>query len=287
MAVNNTNFNPVRLSGQILRQLRMRLVTDSIVNRNWEGEIEGPEDTVEILTLAGLTIGDYDPSTGITVETEPTADTSQLALPHKKYFAFIADLADNGARFADIFQQEGLQDLLTEAQKYVLGRYTGAGEQVSFDATLPESTEAERKTKRGAFYAAVGECKVTLDENEVPDEGRDLMLRPPECRLIEDDIVDRDTNLGDSVVQNGYQGLYRGFEVYKAPSSHFTSTGTSPAYDHALAGSRIAITYADAVVQVRRQQSERYFGDQVDGLHVGGAKVVRPKALIDFRMQTA
>jgi len=32
------------------------------------------------------------------------------------------------------------------------------------------------------------------------------------------------------------------------------------------------------------QESERYFGQQVDGLHVGGARVVRPEAAGDFRI---
>jgi len=282
MAAANTNFDPVRLSGQILRQLRMSLVTDSLVNRNFEGEIEGPEDSVEILELSGLTVSDYSPSSGITVETEPSADNKLLELDHKKYFAFIADLADNAAQYADLFQQEGLQDLLKAAQQYVLGQYTDATHQVDFDGTQSQGT-----AKVEAFYNAVGTIATTFDNAEVPDDGRWLALRPQEVRLIEDDLVDRDTPLGDSVIRNGYQGMYRGFEVYKAPEGHFTNTGTSPSYDHAMAGNRIAITYADAVVRVRRQQSERYFGEQVDGLHVGGAKTVRPDALCDFRIQVA
>ena len=277
----NTAFNPTRLSGQILRQLRMALVTDSIVNRNFEGEITGPEDSVDITKLDALTIGNYDPSSGITVETEPSGTNTTLELDHKKYFAFIADDADNAARYAELFRQDGLQDLLTEAQKYVLGKYGGADTNVTFDSTLPESTAAEVEAKRLAFRTATKELATTLDNNEVPDNGRFMMLRPEEVRLIEDNLIARDTDLGDSVVQNGYQGQYRGFNVFKAPASHFTNTGTG---DHALAGHPIAITYADAIVQTRRQTSERYFGDQVDGLHVAGAKVIRPKALIDFRI---
>jgi hypothetical protein len=280
MAQNNTNFNPTRLSGRVLRALRMQLVTDSLVNRNYEGEIEGPEDTVEILTLGALTTGPYDPSTGISVETEPTAENALLPMEHSQYFAFIADLADNAAQYADIFEQEGLQDLLTAAQEYVLGKYTGATHQVDFDATASSG-------KVEAFYDAVGNIKVKLDNAEVPDNGRWLVLRPQEVELIEDDIINRDTSLGDEVIRNGFQGMYRGFEVYKAPDSHFTNTGTSPSYDHAMAGNRIAITYADAVLNTRVQESERYFGQQVDGLHVAGGKVVRPDALVDFRIQVA
>lgn len=274
----NSAFNPTRLSGQILRQLRMSLVTDNIVNRNWQGEIEGPEDTVEILTLEGLTVRDYADDGTITVETEPGASPRQLAMEIQPYFAFIADVTDNASAVAELFAQEGLQDLRKEAQKYVLGKYTeaDADNQVTFDEEGGDDIEEK--------IADAGE---NLDDNEVPDEGRFIVLRPHEVRLIEDKISDRGTALGDQAVRAGYQGTFRGFEVYKAPSSHFTNTGTSPSYDHCVYGSRIATTYADAIVQVRRQPSEKHFGDQIDGLLVAGAKVVRPEALGDFRVKVA
>jgi len=275
----NTAFNPTRIAGRVLRQLRMNLVTDSIVNRNFEGEIEGPEDTVNIVELDALTINDYDPSTGITVETEPSGTPRSLSLPHKKYFAFIADLSDNAEQYLDQFADEGLQDLLRAAQQYVLSQYTDAagGNQVTLDPSVtdPSATMEEK----------VADAGVILDDQEVPDNNRWICLPPTAVRLIEDQITDRGTELGDDAVQNGYQGMFRGFEVYKAPSSHFTNTGSSPEYLHAMYGHRQAITYADAVLNTRAQDSERYFGQQVDGLHVGVAKVIRPEAVGDFRIQ--
>ena len=160
MAGTNANFDPTRLSGRILRSLRMNLVTDSIVNRNWEGEIEGPEDTVEILQLDGLTISDYDPANGITVETEPTATSNQLAMDHQKYFAFIADMADNASQYADLFEQEGLQDLLKQAQQYVLGKYTGATGQVDLDQTTSTSANDVKDKLRQISVHQIGRAHV-------------------------------------------------------------------------------------------------------------------------------
>ncbi|AFH22430.1 Gp6-like protein [environmental Halophage eHP-25] len=275
----NSNFDPVRLSGRVLRELRSNLVTDSIVNRNWEGEIEGPEDTVEILQLDALTVGDYSESSGISVDTEPSATSNQLSMDHQKYFAFIADMADNASKFMDLFQEQGLADLLKEAQQYVMGKYTGATHQVDLDQTTSTSANDVRDWLRQA--------SIELDNAEVPAENRYALLRPQEYSLIEQDLFERDTELGDNVIRNGYQGMYQGFEIYKAPDSYFTNTGSSPSYDHALAGHRVAITYADAVLNTRVNPSTDYFGDQVDGLHVGGAKVVEPDALVDLRVQVA
>lgn len=275
----NSDFDPTRLSGRVLRALRRSLVTDSIVNRNFEGEIEGPEDTVDILDLDSLTIGDYDPSSGISVETEPSGGSRQLSMTHQKYFAFIADMADNAAQYADLFEQEGLQDLLKEAQQFVLG--------LASDGTHQEDVDQTTSTNADDMKTALQNISVKLDNAEVPEQGRYAVLRPQEYNLVEDDLMERDTELGDEVIQNGYQGMYQGFEIYKVPDSHFTNTGSSPSYDHCPVGSRLAITYADAIVNTRVQESERYFGQQVDGLRVAGAKVVRPDALADLRIQVA
>jgi hypothetical protein len=266
---SNANFIQERIAGEILRQMRMRLVTGSIVNRNYEGEVTSPEDTVRILKLANLTVRDYSKGTAMTVETDLQSDDVSLAMDHKKYFAFIADETDNAAQVAELFSQEGVQDLLKEAQQYVLGQYGDSSSFIEYD---PAADDVEK---------AVGAARTALDNNEVPDAGRFIVVDPDTFGSIEDDVSGRETAFGDNVLRVGFQGLYKGFEVYKAPQSHFTTTATGL---HALAGSRLAITYADAILDVRVNPSLDYRGNQIDGLHVGGAKVVRPDALIDFRI---
>ena len=102
---------------------------------------------------------------------------------------------------------------------------------------------------------------------------------------IEDDLISRDTDLGDEAVTAGYKGNYKGFRLYKAPASHFTNTGSSPSYDHAMAGINSSIAYEDAVLNVRRIPSTDFSGDQVDGLHVGGGTVIREGKTLDFRIK--
>lgn len=250
----------------------MGLVVNSIVNRNYEGEIEGPEDTVKIVRPNAATVKDYD-GTAMTIEKLSSSDQT-LTPDHKKYFAFVAEDDDNVSRYVSAFADESFQDVLKAAQLYVLGKYTGAAEQVTFDEAGGDSLDAR--------IADAGEA---LDDNEAPDGGRWLVLPPHAVRLIEDGILGRNTARGDEASRVGFQGMYRGFEVYKAPSSHFTITGSAPAYAHALAGQRSAITYADAVVSIRSNPSLDFIGTQVDGLHVAASKVVRSKALVDFRIK--
>jgi hypothetical protein len=46
-----------------------------------------------------------------------------------------------------------------------------------------------------------------------------------------------------------------------------------------IAGHPIATSYAEQIVDVRTYQPEKRFGDAVKGLHVYGAKVLRPQNL--------
>jgi hypothetical protein len=46
-----------------------------------------------------------------------------------------------------------------------------------------------------------------------------------------------------------------------------------------IAGHSIATTYVEQIVDLQTYKPEKRFGDGVKGLHVYGAKVVRPTAL--------
>jgi hypothetical protein len=52
-----------------------------------------------------------------------------------------------------------------------------------------------------------------------------------------------------------------------------------------MAGINQSIAYEDAVLNVRRVPSTDFSGDQVDGLHVAGAQVIRDGATVDFRIK--
>lgn len=55
----------------------------------------------------------------------------------------------------------------------------------------------------------------------------------------------------------------------------------------AYAGSTIATTYADQILKTSAYSPEKRFGDAVKGLHVYGAKVIRPEALVVASVKTS
>ena len=272
---SNAAFNPQILSAQLLRKMRMSLVFNNFVSRQYEGEITGPEDSVKILAPLAVSVEAADGSKMSYGDTL-NAEDAVLSMDLKQRFGFLAKDIDNAAAAGDVFADETFQDVLKGAQQYVLGTYSEAGEQVT---VAVGDSMAER----------IRDAAEILDDNECPEMGRFLVLPPSAVREIEEDLSQRGTELGDFVTQTGVVGSFAGFDIFKAPTTHFTKTGTTPEYLHAMAGYRGAITYADAIVSVESGRHSDFIADYVRGLHVAGAKVLprRAKTLVDFRIEQA
>jgi len=270
----NADYNRT-LRGAILRKLRAATVYDQFVNRDLvRGSFSEPEDTVQVKTLGSVTTSSY--SGSLPTPEDIATDNDSISADHKEAFAFKAPADDSASAVADMFAQEGVAELMKSAQQYVLGLYTGASLQVTYD---PANDSIRDK---------IAEAGIKLDNAEAPDgaENRWLVLPPSEVSDIGDDFIDTSpTGLSDQVLRMRFAGTYKGFRIYKVPSSHFTVTGSAPAYAHAMAGIRTSIAYEDALLNVRRVPSTDFSGDQIDGLHVGGGTIIRDGATVDFRIK--
>jgi len=271
---SNANFNRV-LRGAILRQLRAANTYDAFVNRDLvAGSFEEPEDTVRIETLGDVQLSDYNGTLPTPQEIDTNRDT--ISADHKKAFAFKSEADDSASQIADLFREEGVAALLQASQEFILGQYTGASLQVTYDPA------------NDGIRSKVSEAATKLDNAEAPmgPENRWMVLPPGVCNDIDDDVIEESpTGLADELLRNRFVGSYKGFRLYKAPAGQFTNTGSSPSYDHALAGINQSIAYEDSVLNVRRVPSTDFSGDQIDGLHVAGAQVIRSGATIDFRVK--
>ena len=270
----NSNVNRV-LRGAILRQLRAANTYDAFVNRNLvEGSFEEPEDTVNVQTLGDIAISDY--SGSLPTPQDLDTDEDVIEATHKKAFAFKAESDDSASRLADQFTEEGVATLLQAAQEFILSQYTDASLQVTYD---PSDDSIRDK---------VAEAAVKMDNAEAPDgpQNRWAVLPPSVMNDIDDDVIDSTgSGLDEDLLRNRFVGTFKGMRLYKAPASQFVNTGSSPSYDHAMAGINQSIAYDDAVLNVRRVPSTDFSGDQVDGLHVAGAQVIRDGATVDFRIK--
>ena len=131
-------------------------------------------------------------------------------------------------------------------------------------------------TKDDAYEYLV-DLGVLLDEGNVPIDDR-FVIVPAWFHglLLKDDrFVRSGTFRGDARLANGEVGEAAGFRILKSNNV----PNTSGAKFKIIAGHRLATSFAEQVLDVQTYKPEKRFGDAVKGLHVYGAKVVRPAAL--------
>ncbi|HMB77137.1 MAG TPA: P22 phage major capsid protein family protein [Kiloniellaceae bacterium] len=260
--------------------LKKSLVAMSVTNQDYEGEITGAGDTVHITRPAAVTVGSYTVRTNITVQ-EPTETQLDLLIDQQDYFAIdVEDIEQVQANVALIpaYLEEANFSLADDADQYVFGLYTEAdADNVVAKATLTAST----------IWDAIVEAKRRLSLNNVPHNGRFMVLSPYEIELLEkSDEFQRASDLGDEVARNGFMGRAAGFSIFESNNLTEAADG-SDTVRHCVFGHTIATTFANQIASVERQRRELRFSDLVKGLHVYGAKVVKAKAWGDLRSITA
>ena len=142
--------------------------------------------------------------------------------------------------------------------------------------TIGSIATPEVPTKDDAYEYLV-DLGVLLDESNVPTGGRFVAVPAWFHGLLlkDDRFVRSGTMPGERRLMNGEVGEAAGFAILKSNSVPHT-TGTKCKI---VAGHSMATAYVEQVLDVQTYKPEKRFGDAVKGLHVYGAKVVRPTCL--------
>jgi len=94
--------------------------------------------------------------------------------------------------------------------------------------------------------------------------------------LLKDDrFVAAGTLRSDRSLSNGQVGEAAGFTILKSNNV----PNTAGAQYKIIAGHSVATSYVEQILDLQAYKPESRFGDAVKGLHVYGAKAVRPAAL--------
>jgi N4-gp56 family major capsid protein len=268
------SFIPSIYSSNMLDSLKKNLVYagPSVVNRDYEGEITAQGDSVKIRSMGRPTIGTYvKNSTTITPETLTDAQRT-LLIDQAKYFAFELDdidAAQSTGGELDTSLVEATYGLRDVADQYVAGLYTGA-QSANQIGTVSVTTAA-------LAYTQLRRLAVKLDEANVPQEGRYVVVPPWYYGLLleDDKFVRVDASGTSDGLRNGVVGMALGFDVLKSNNAPLV-TGDDYAV---IAGHPSAIAYAEQIVKVEAYRPEDSFSDAIKGLHVYGAKLIRPDSI--------
>lgn len=269
-ANSEVNFIPEVFSKLLQAKFYSSSVLPEISNTEYEGEISGQGDKVTIRTVPAVTINDY--SGSITTQ-ELTTSKVEMLIDKAKYYSFKVD--DLLAAQADINMLEAASADASEGMRIAVETDVLSG--VIADAT---TTIGQTTITSSNILAQILNVSKSLDELNIPEEGRYIVLPPSMVSLLKQSELRQAYLTGDaeSPLRNGRVGMVDRFTVYQSNLLHVPGSGTDATYTHVLAGHPKALSFASQFNNAETVRMESTFGDQIRGLKNYGYKVVVPNA---------
>lgn len=265
-----SRFRPEIWSAVLLKAKERKLVfaQPSVVNRDYEGDISQMGDVVHISSIGDPTVSAY--TAGATINYEDLQDAGQtMPIDQAQHFAFKVDDIDKRQARGEVMgeaMRRAAYKLAQTVDSYVAGLYTGVAS---------ANAIASRAVTTGDLaYTGLVDLRTKLTEADVPDEGRYVVVPAwyYGLLLLNDKFVRADASGTTDGLRNGMVGRAAGFDVYES-NACVNVTGTSYIVQ---AGTNAAISFADQIVETEALRLQGTFADAVRGLHVWGAKLVRP-----------
>ena len=290
----NSFFLPKVYSKQVLNFFRKASVVEAITNTDYAGEIAAYGDSVRIIKEPTITVYQYERGADVT-KTALTDQEVTLIVDVANAFKFIVDDIETNMSHINF------RDVATSSAAYALRDAFDAG----VLATMFAGVSASAPDHIIGADAAVGTAGVNettasidlidvadpldvmarmarlLDDQSIPEEGRWFVASPAFYEALSQSsskLLSVDYNAGQGSIRNGLvsSGKLRGFNMYKSNNIAATATATGKC----LAGHMSSTATAQTITSTEVIRDPSSFGDIVRGLHVYGAKVLRPEALV-------
>ena len=306
-------FIPQLWSNKLNAKFYQNTMLTEISNTSWEGEIKNQGDSIRIRTAPSITITDY-AGAGTTLSTEtPVPIYTDLQINKGKYFS--VQVNDVLAHQADIDLMETFTDDAAKQLKIAIeneaffqwfstegaaaankGAAAGA---ISANYGLGTDLVPINQATAGEILKLILRMSAALDEQNVPEEGRWLIMSPYDRHLLMQTDIAQAYFTGDnsSIVRTGKIGMLDRFTVYvsnllphgttaKATVAGLTATSAGATLTNAkprrmmVAGTKAACAFASQITKTEPLRNQTDFGDIVRGLSVYGRKVVKNTALV-------
>jgi hypothetical protein len=271
-AANQGGFIPEVFSKMLQAKFYKSSVLPAISNTDYEGEISGQGDKVHIRTVPTVAVADY---TGTVSYSNLTTSTVELNIDQAKSYAFKVD---------DILKAQGDIDMLAAASGDAAEQMRIAVETQVLSSIVTGATtiQAQATQTSGTILAAILSMGQALDELNIPEEGRFIVLSPEFISLLKLSELRQAYLTGDgtSPLRNGQVGVVDRFKVFSSNMLYTPASGADSGYTHVMAGHPKATCFASQFTNTETVRLESTFGDGIRGLKVYGSKVVVPDALV-------
>ncbi len=277
------NMIPTVWSARLLANLDMNFVYGNAINRDYQADA-AYGNIIEAFKMSEVAVGDYVKNTDIGDPEILAADKMTISIDQQKYFNFFIDSIDEAQtrpNIMDAAMGRAAYAMALEVDRYISGMYTNATKAIGTAAAPVTPTETD-------IYGYLTTAAALLDQANVPQMGRYLIMNPAGVKLLKDsgemlsdtptgDIVRTFGMFGGSgVVPNGYKGRIANFDIWMS--------NNVPTEDAAVsiwtAGHNMGISMVDSLNSIEGYVPEKRFGEAVKGLYVYGASLTQPAALV-------
>lgn len=286
---STSGFIPEIWSGKLVEKLYSATVFGEIANTDYEGEISKKGDTVNIRTTPSMVIRDYEIGGGLTYD-KPTSDKVTLEVNRAKYFAFEVndiDAYQSDLRLMDNWSDDGGEQMKIAIDTDMLGSIYADAAAANKGATAGAISGGFNLGVAGTPVALtkanildyIVDCGTVLDEQNMPETGRWMVLPAWACGLIKkSDLKDASiSGDGTSILRNGRLGGIDRFILYSSNNiSHVTDT-----YNVAniVFGHKKGVTFASQMTNMETLPNPNDFGKLVRGLNVYGYETIDANAV--------
>jgi len=262
------NFIPTIWSDLIFREYDKSLVFASLVNRDYEGEVQGFGDKVKINEIGAVAVKTY---AGTVAYDEPTDASKFLLIDQQKYAAIDYDDIDAAQAkpktLMEITRKMGVA-LSENVDEFIASMCDEAGI-VAGTTGSPTAINSANVTTVLSLIAQ------KMDEANAPQSGRVAVVPPWFAQKLTLAKIVKDTD-NSGVLNTGYVGTYYGFDIYMSNSvSHSGTTWYKPMFFLR----NDTISFAQQIMSTEAMRLETKFADGIRSLMVYGGKVVRPSTL--------
>jgi|TARA_B110000263_G_scaffold63679_1_gene54875 hypothetical protein len=307
------SFIPQLWSNKLNAKFYAHTMLAEIANTDWEGEIKNKGDTIRIRTAPSITINDY-AGAGTTLTAQvPVPIFQDMQINKGKYFS--VQINDVLAHQADMdlmnmFTEDAAKQMKIQIENDTFFQYfvTEGATALNKGATagalsgaynLGTDTAPIDQATPANVLNAILQMSSTLDEQNVPEDGRWLVMSPRDRQLLMQTDIAQAYFTGDqsSTIRTGKIGMLDRFTVYvsnllpkgnaaKATVAGLTDPTTGATLTSAkkrrmmVAGTKHACAFASSISKTEPLRNQTDFGDIVRGLNVFGHKVLKPEALV-------
>jgi len=276
-ASGEQHFIPEVFSKKLQAKFYAQTMLSEVTTNEYEGEISGLGNKVNIRSVPAVTVADY---TGSLSYADVTSGTIELNIDKAKSYAFKVD---------DILREQADIDFMNEAANDAAQNMKIAIEQdvfanVAAGSSLTDVNATPSNLTSSNILGFILDAGQTLDENNIPEDNRYMIISPAAATLLKQSELRQAYLTGDNVspLRNGFIGTVDRFNMYVSNNLVTASGVTSGLYGHPK-----AIAYASQMTNTESVRLESSFGDGVRGLAVYGYKVVLPTAVGEFKLKFA